>query len=43
MEDEKKVPEKNTTEKAPLPESWVTDMKEDMEEYFEEQMVYIRQ
>lgn len=42
MDNEKKdLPEE--PQKKPLPETWVTDMKEDMEEYFEEQMVYIRQ
>ncbi len=42
MSDEKKTFEK-PDEKTTLSESLVTDMKEDMEEYFEEQMVYIRQ
>ena len=46
MNDEKKnipTPEKPQNSPKPLPESWVDDMKQDLEDYIEEQGIYIRQ
>ena len=46
MTDEKKtpaVPEKPQTNPEPIPDSWVDDMKQDLEDYIEEQGIYIRQ
>ena len=37
---EKKIPEK---EQKPEDKSWVDDMKQDLEDYIEEQGIYIRQ
>ena len=38
---EKKLPETDT--KKPEDKTWVDDMKQDLEDYIEEQGIYIRQ
>lgn len=46
MTDEKKTPaapEKPQTDTKPVTDNWVDDMKQDLEDYIEEQGIYIRQ
>lgn len=44
MEDkEKKTVKTDDMPKAPADESWVDDMKQELEDYIEEQGIYIRQ
>lgn len=44
MTDEKKIPgDVSSADKDSVAENWAQSMKEDMEEYIEEQGIYIRQ
>lgn len=43
MADEKTVPDKNSADEGRVADNWAEIMKEDMEEYIEEQGIYIRQ